>query len=122
MVIVHKSDVTTRGHLLKTVPTQELDAGGGVLTPPFHFLVLFFFPSFDGLRLYLSYLKRGARLITGSLLVVEESKPSDEHSHLPAKLLGRHRLNHGDGFSRQLVQILIEVLASLFAPSSLGNH
>lgn len=38
--IVNKSDVTSRGHLLKTVSTQELDVGGGVLAPPFGFFTL----------------------------------------------------------------------------------
>lgn len=57
--IVKKSDVTTRGHVLKTVSTQELDAGGGVLAPPPSFLPLCSSPDSDRIDLYLSYLERG---------------------------------------------------------------
>lgn len=56
--IVKKFNVTARGHLLKTVSTQEMDAVGGVLTPTFHFLSLGNFPASDRLLLDLSYLKR----------------------------------------------------------------
>lgn len=56
--IVKKFEVTTRGHLLKTVSTQEMDAISVVLTPPFHFLSLGNFPASDRLLLDLSYLKR----------------------------------------------------------------
>lgn len=55
--IVNKSDVTTRGHLLKAVSTQELDAGGGVLAPPFRFFTLCSSSASDRMGLYLSYLK-----------------------------------------------------------------
>lgn len=55
--VVDYSDVATRGHVLKAVSTQELDAGGGVLTPPRLLFIGFFFPAFECLLLYLSYLK-----------------------------------------------------------------
>lgn len=56
--IVKKSDVAAGSHLLETVSTQELDASGGVLAPPFSLETLRSSSASDRFPLNLSDLKR----------------------------------------------------------------